>query len=192
MGNGHLLSSFGEAANINSSEPIRGASKRSDEDAQEIARWRYTPPYDFDHSVSDPDDLAELRDARRRGNDYFSGFDEKGTLVGFFQFKRNGKAVEVGLRLRPDLTGKGLGRGFLLAGLDYARWSFSPDNFRLAVATFNERAIKVYKAWASLPPELTPRDQRRGVRVPGDGAARLSWPDPVTNLPTLPAARIRL
>jgi len=32
---------------------------------------------------NDPDDLAELLDARRRGNDYFSGFDEKGVLVGF-------------------------------------------------------------------------------------------------------------
>jgi [ribosomal protein S18]-alanine N-acetyltransferase len=120
-------------------------SKMRDEEAQEIARWRYVPPYDFYDSVSDPDDLAELLDPRRRGDDYFSAIDEKGALVGLFQFKRDGKVVEVGLGLRPDLTGKGLGRGFLLAGLDFARRSFSPDVFRLSVATFNERAIKVYE-----------------------------------------------
>jgi ribosomal-protein-alanine N-acetyltransferase len=121
-------------------------SKMTDEEAQEIARWRYVPPYDFYDSISDPDDLVELLDPRQRGDDYFSALDEKGALVGFFQFKRDGNAVvEVGLRLRPDLTGKGLGRGFLLAGLDFARQSFSPDVFRLSVATFNERAIKVYE-----------------------------------------------
>jgi [ribosomal protein S18]-alanine N-acetyltransferase len=120
-------------------------TKMSDEEAQEIARWRYDPPYDFYDVVSDPDDLAELLDACRRGDDYFSTSDERGALVGSFQFKRNDNVVEVGLRLRPDLTGKGLGHGFLLAGLDFARWSFSLDIFRLSVATFNERAIKIYK-----------------------------------------------
>jgi ribosomal-protein-alanine N-acetyltransferase len=119
--------------------------KMTDEEAQQIAGWRYVTPYDFYDWVSDPDDLAELLDPRRRGEDYFSAFDEEGALVGSFQFKRDGKAVEVGLGLRPELTGKGLGRGFLLAGLDFARGAFAPDIFRLSVATFNERAIKVYE-----------------------------------------------
>jgi [ribosomal protein S18]-alanine N-acetyltransferase len=119
--------------------------KMTDEEALQIAGWRYEPPYDFYDWVSDPDDLAELLDPHRRGDDYFSAFDEKGALVGSFSFKRNGKAVQVGLGLRPDLTGKGLGRGFLLAGLNFARGAFAPDIFRLAVATFNERAIKVYE-----------------------------------------------
>jgi ribosomal-protein-alanine N-acetyltransferase len=119
--------------------------KMTDEEAQEIAGWHYVPPYDFYDWVSDPDDLAVLLDPRRRWEDYFSAFDEKGALVGSFKFKRDGKAVEVGLGLRPELTGKGLGRGFLLAGLNFARGAFAPEIFRLSVATFNERAIKVYE-----------------------------------------------
>jgi ribosomal-protein-alanine N-acetyltransferase len=55
------------------------------------------------------------------------------------------KGRGVGLGLRPDLTGKGLGHGFLVARLEFARRSFPPEVFRLAVATFNERAIKVYE-----------------------------------------------
>ena len=76
---------------------------------------------------------------------YFSAFDDKGTLVGFFHFERDEKVMEIGLGLRPDLTGKGLGRGFLVAGLAFARRSFRLGVFRLSVASCNERAIKVYE-----------------------------------------------
>jgi ribosomal-protein-alanine N-acetyltransferase len=137
--------------------------KINDEKAQEIVRWSVAPPYDFYDWVSDPDDLAELLDPRRRGDDYFSAFDEKGALVGFFQFEREGRVVEVGLGLRPDLTGKGLGRGFLLAGLDFARRSFSLDIFRLSVATFNERAIKVYEGVGFVPRRTYTHESNGGV-----------------------------
>jgi [ribosomal protein S18]-alanine N-acetyltransferase len=118
----------------------------NDEEAREISGWRYDPPYDFYDATSDPDDLAELLDPkRRREGAYYAAFDERGALVGFFQFERKGQSVEVGLGLRPDLTGKGLGLGFMLAGLEFARRHFSPTGFRLSVATFNERAISVYE-----------------------------------------------
>jgi [ribosomal protein S18]-alanine N-acetyltransferase len=118
----------------------------SDQEAREISGWRYDPPYDFYDATSDPDDLAELLDPqRRREGAYFSALDERGALVGFFQFEKKGRSVEVGLGLRPDLTGKGLGLGFMLAGLEFACRHFSPTGFRLSVATFNERAILVYE-----------------------------------------------
>jgi ribosomal-protein-alanine N-acetyltransferase len=118
----------------------------NDKEAREISGWRYDPPYDFYDATSDPDDLAELLDPkRRREGAYYAAFDERGALVGFFQFERIAQIVEVGLGLRPDLTGKGLGLGFMLAGLEFARRHFSPTGFRLSVATFNERAISVYE-----------------------------------------------
>jgi ribosomal-protein-alanine N-acetyltransferase len=115
------------------------------EEAVEISGWHYKPPYDFYNATSDPDDLEELLDPKRRKDAYFSVFDEGGILVGFFQFEREGTTVDVGLGMRPDLTGKGLGIGYLLAGLEFARGRFSPDRFTLSVATFNERAILVYQ-----------------------------------------------
>ncbi len=117
----------------------------TDEEAREISRWHYEPPYGFYDATSDDDDLEELLDPERRKDAYFSVFDENGELVGFFQFEREGRAVDVGLGMRPDLTGKGLGVGYLLAGLEFARERFSPERFTLSVTTFNERAIKVYE-----------------------------------------------
>jgi [ribosomal protein S18]-alanine N-acetyltransferase len=115
----------------------------SDEEAREISRWSYEPPYDFYDATSDEDDLRELLEGRRDA--YFSVFDESGDLVGFFQFEREGMTVDVGLGMRPDLTGKGLGVEYVLAGLEFARERFSPERFTLSVTTFNERAIRVYE-----------------------------------------------
>ena len=117
----------------------------SDEEAREISRWHYDPPYDVYDATSDKDDLEELLDPERRRDAYFSVFDESGDLVGFFQFEREGRTVDVGLGMRPDLTGKGLGVEYVLAGLQFARERFAPERFTLSVTTFNERAIRVYE-----------------------------------------------
>ena len=114
-------------------------------DAREISGWRYGPPYDFYDSAADPADLAELLDPQSRRNVYFSALDAENRLVGFFQYGKSDGAVDVGLGLRPELTGRGLGAGFVLAGLAFARERFSPQRFALSVATFNERAIGVYE-----------------------------------------------
>ena len=110
-----------------------------DAEATQISGWHYEPPYDFYDATSDQDDLEELLDPNRRKD------DEGGVLVGFFQFERDNKTVDIGLGMRPDLTGRGLGIGYLLAGLEFARRRFSPERFTLSVATFNERAILVYE-----------------------------------------------
>ncbi len=116
-----------------------------DADARGISGWRYEPPYDFYDATADPADLAELLDPERRENAYFSVLDDASRLVGFFQFEKTDGTIDVGLGLRPDLTGKGLGAGFVLSGLAFARERFSPGRFTLSVATFNDRAITVYE-----------------------------------------------
>ena len=113
--------------------------------AQEVSGWHYEPPYSFYDADQDPEDLAELLDSERRRGRYFSAFDTSGALVGFFCFDLEGETVEIGLGLRPDLTGGGLGLRFVLAGLAFAQERFSPRAFRLSVATFNRRAIRVYE-----------------------------------------------
>jgi len=114
-------------------------------DAQVIAAWKYPAEYSFYDFMSDPDDLAELLDPIARADEYFA-VDSEETLIGFFQYKRpHGSSLGIGLGLHPDWTGRGFGRRFLEAGLDYGRRSFAPEQYTLSVATFNRRAITVYE-----------------------------------------------
>jgi len=120
------------------------APMRQDE-AEEISEWRYPAPYDFYDADADHRDLAELLDPMQRGDKYFSARDAAGELIGYFGLVHSEHVVGIGLGLRPDLTGRGLGQPYLESGLDFARERFGARHFRLSVAVFNERAITVYE-----------------------------------------------
>jgi [ribosomal protein S18]-alanine N-acetyltransferase len=110
-----------------------------------IAAWHYEAPYSFYDWTADDDDLAELLSKETREGKYFSAFDANAQLIGWFGFSCDRDCVGFGLGLRPDLTGRGFGLSYLEAGLAFARQRFKPNRFRLSVATFNERAIRVYE-----------------------------------------------
>jgi [ribosomal protein S18]-alanine N-acetyltransferase len=113
-------------------------------DARDIAAWRYPEPYAFYDSDRDPGDLVELLDPAGWGVRYFAADDDV-RLAGFFVFKVADDVVEIGLGLRPDLTGRGLGAEFLASGLEFASDRFAQGTHALAVAAFNQRAIAVYE-----------------------------------------------
>jgi ribosomal-protein-alanine N-acetyltransferase len=139
---------------LNEGRPISFAIRpMSDASAQAISNWQYPKPYDFYNSTADEDDLAELLDAGKRGDQYYEVLDTDRALVGFFQFKHEQQPLEIGLGLRPDLTGRGLGLEFVRAGMAYAREHFNARALTLAVATFNTRAITVYERAGFQPGE---------------------------------------
>jgi ribosomal-protein-alanine N-acetyltransferase len=134
-------------------------------DARQIRRWRYTEPYSV-YDLNTPDMLVALYLSplwRLAGVARFCAVrDEHGTLVGMFQFMRHGAAMEIGVALRPDLTGQGLGLDLVRAGLLYGVRHFQPVIFKLEVAAFNERARRVYeragfRAVRSLPKRVGSR-----------------------------------
>jgi len=123
-------------------------------DARAISRWRYEEPYSiYDGDPTSVDALLQPRFA------YHSVYAESGDLTGYFCFGEDAQvasgrrlglyevepALDVGLGMRPDLTGRGLGEEIVHAGLRFARETYSPPAFRLTVAAFNERAIRVYE-----------------------------------------------
>ncbi len=114
-------------------------------EAESIAGWHYEAPYDFYDWTADEDDLALLLSADWREGRTFSVKDVDSDVVGFFSFGLEDDVVVLGLGLRPDLTGRGLGEAFVARGIEFARERFAPGRFRLSVAAFNERAIAVYE-----------------------------------------------
>jgi RimJ/RimL family protein N-acetyltransferase len=112
--------------------------------AHEVATWHYEAPYDFYDLASDPADAAEMRDAARAGQ-YRAVRGDGGRLDAFWYFHGRGDVVEVGIGVRPDLTGRGLGESFLRAQLEYASERWHPERFRLFVTSWNERAIRLYE-----------------------------------------------
>lgn len=75
--------------------------------------WRYDPPYDFYDGDGRPVKNPEL---------FYAVRDDEGALTGFYFFQPcDDDALFYGLGLRPDLTGRGLGEQFMLAGLEFAR-----------------------------------------------------------------------
>ncbi len=113
--------------------------------AQAIANWHYEGDYTFYDMDQDPGDLEDLLDPANWPDAYFAVLNAAGELVGFFVFSQDGDTVEVGLGLGPAFTGQGLGESFVLAGLAFARQRYCPCTFRLRVAQFNQRAIRVYE-----------------------------------------------
>ncbi len=123
-------------------------------DVETIVAWRYPAPYRF-YDWDPDDDPAELLDPAVC---CVVADDDDGVLAGFVCFGSGGQTpggrraglydeslLDLGLGLRPDLTGRGLGLGFVNAALEAGQERFRPAGFRLSVASFNERAIRVYE-----------------------------------------------
>lgn len=117
--------------------------------AADIVTWRYPPPYDvYDMTRAD----TALLTGARAG---FYALTDADELIGFRSFGPDGQvpggdydasALDTGGGLRPDLTGRGLGREAIGTGLAFGRQRFAPGAFRVTVATFNVRALRVVEA----------------------------------------------
>jgi [ribosomal protein S18]-alanine N-acetyltransferase len=114
-------------------------------EAEAVAAWHYPGEYAFYDAATVPEDMEDLLDSARRGDAYFGARGPGADLEGFVYLDRkDAGAVEIGLGLRPDLTGRGLGAAFTGAAIQLAR-DRGAERITLAVAAFNVRAITVYE-----------------------------------------------
>jgi [ribosomal protein S18]-alanine N-acetyltransferase len=114
----------------------------SQEQAEKILNWHYEGEYSFYDYKNDEENLVKLMSPR--GDIYYmvkKGNEE----VGFFCYEIEEDSAEIGLGMKPDLTGRGMGLVFLKAGINFAISKYNPKEITLSVATFNKRAIKVYE-----------------------------------------------
>ena len=89
-----------------------------------------------------------------RQNQFYALLNESGTLVAFCSFGADGQvfggdysqpALDIGMGIRPDLTGRGLGSRFRDAVSAFAVATFQPPRLRVTVAEFNQRALRLWQ-----------------------------------------------
>ncbi len=120
--------------------------------AEELAAWEYPGEYAI-YNWQEGEPLDEMLDGSTYGV-----LNIAGELIGFYQFGQGAQIptaeelsypegpLDMGLGLRPDLCGAGLGKPFVQAGMKFAKTKLQADMFRLTVAAFNRRAQKVYSS----------------------------------------------
>lgn len=125
----------------------------TEEDVRDFLNWRYTPPYHiYNLEVDDVDGTIAFFLMAENG--YLAVRDEANRLAGFCCFGFEGQvpggdysldALDVGIGMRPALTGLGLGDGFVAAVLDHAEATYAPSRLRATVAAFNRRSQRVFE-----------------------------------------------
>ena len=117
--------------------------------ARELSRWKYEGEYSFYNR-------REQENPEFEEGAEFACLAEDGSLAGHFSYGLDAQIptveehvygpgyLDIGLGLRPALCGQGLGADFVRMGLEIGRQRIGAERFRLSVAAFNKRAVKVY------------------------------------------------
>ena len=137
----------------------------------ELTSWTYEPPYDI-YNFHRPPNESDINYFLDPEYAYHAIIDRTGRISAFCSFGFDAQvaggnytsdALDIGLGIRPDLTGQGRGQTFVSAVLDFATATFSPQVFRVTIAEFNKRAMKV---WQSAGFQAVQRFDRSGDRMP--------------------------
>lgn len=119
----------------------------SQEDAQEMCSWEYSGQYRVYNNSWEK--MAEqgisYADEETRRKEFYTLMRD-GKMIGFFRLRHGEKVVELGLGLRPDLCGQGLGKKLVQAAVQEHKKRFGDLPLWLAVRVWNERAIRCYRA----------------------------------------------
>ncbi|MBS4193042.1 GNAT family N-acetyltransferase [Bacillus sp. FJAT-49705] len=121
--------------------------------AIQILKWNYNAPYDFYNNEVNSDSIKEMLE-----NPYYVVEDNYKKLVGFFctgasaqvpigsQFGAYSEDfIDIGIGMKPELTGQGLGYMFFSFVLHHIQETNKDVPIRLTVAKFNKRAIHLYE-----------------------------------------------
>jgi RimJ/RimL family protein N-acetyltransferase len=120
---------------------------------RQYVSWQYDPPYDiYSEDPANADDIvAYYLDPQYQAH---ALIDKDGRLIGICSFGLDGRvpggrylhdALDIGLAIRPDLTGQGNGHTYIQAIIDFAWQQYHPPALRVTIAEFNRRAQRVWQ-----------------------------------------------
>jgi ribosomal-protein-alanine N-acetyltransferase len=117
------------------------------DDARAITEWNYPTPYNIYGWMpwSQMEALGiEFGDPTIREQQYASVRNVQGELCGFAQFFPLEGVTRLGISMRPNLCGQGLGKYLVQSIVREATRRKPEDEIDLEVLTWNKRAIQTY------------------------------------------------
>lgn len=119
---------------------------------REFLTWKYEPPYEiYNYSPEHfQEDLAYHLDP---ANNIYSMF-RNDELIGYCSFGRDAQvpggdyseeALDIGLMIKPELTGHGQGSEFVKDAIEIALTKYNPRNLRVTILESNLRARRVWE-----------------------------------------------
>jgi [ribosomal protein S18]-alanine N-acetyltransferase len=139
--------------------------------ARAVVSWSYPPPYEVYNE--EPQRVEQVVQALLKPDyHYYRMAEGPDPLVAYCCFGLDARvaggdyaleALDLGLMVRPDLTGHGRGGQFATAVLEFAQLTFPQKAWRVTIAEFNQRAQRV---WAKLGFRQVQTFARRGDGLP--------------------------
>ena len=120
------------------------------EQVRAFMAWEYAGSYAVYNMA--PENEEDRRFFLDPENGYFGICNESGELLGFCNFGADARvpggdygadAVDIGMGMRPDLTGQGMGVVYATAVFNFAMDHYPGQPQRVTIAAFNKRAQRL-------------------------------------------------
>ena len=119
----------------------------SEIEAKEICSWEYEGEYS-DYNLGGWDkciyEKSDITKSDKREKEFFVAFDDSDKMIGFIRMSSIQNLSILGIGLRPQLCGRGLGGQVLTLAIEKSKEIFPEKRVVLMVKPFNKRGIKCY------------------------------------------------
>jgi len=121
--------------------------------ARVFVNWEYEPPYDVYNCP--PDEIGDAVQYNIDPANYvYAMLDQNGELIGYCSYGKDAQvpggdyskeALDIGLMIKPELTGHGMGVAFVGEVIRNGIEKYAPEKMRVTIAAFNKRAMRVWE-----------------------------------------------
>ncbi len=122
--------------------------KFTEELAKEITTWRYEEEYEI-YNLPSWDEIInkQISLCKKEKRKNFIGYlNEEKNLIGFVNLVDEGDSVFLGIGVKPEYCGVGIGKQIIKMALDECSKRYENKPIILEVRSWNKRAIKCYES----------------------------------------------